>query len=146
MGRREGPVPDAAAPRGNERRPEPVSSNGNQPVHTELPSEASPIQHTQDQPPLEVTECHEVPSTPRVAPTLGECEGDDILTENSSVAPDINLDYDNTKKAPCPGPKSGTSEPKIPTQDTTKDRDTHQPFLSHGRASEKTGRRKSYLR
>ena len=145
-GRRERPVPDAPAPRGNEGRPEPVPSNGNQPVHTELPSEASPIQHTQDQPPLEVTECHEVPSTPREAPTLDECEGDDILTENSSAAPDINTDYDNAKKAPSPGPRSGTSEPQIPTHDTTKNRDTQQPFYPTGEPPKKTGRRKSYSR
>ena len=143
-GRRERPVPDVAAPRGNERSSEPAPSNGNQPVHTELPSEDGPIQHTQDQPPLELIECHEAPSTHREAPALSEGEGDDILTENSSAAPDKNPDYDDTKKAPSPEPKPGTSEPQYPTQDITEDRDTHQPFLSHGRASEKTGRRKIY--
>ena len=143
-GRKERPVPNAAAPRGNERSSEPAPSNGNQPVHTELPSEDSPIQHTQDQPPLELIECHEAPSTHREAPALGEGEGDDILTENSSAAPDKNPDYDDIKKAPSTEPKPGSSEPQYPTQDITEDRDTHQPFLSHGRASEKTGRRKSY--
>ena len=111
-------------------------------MHTELSSEDSPIQHTQDQPPLELIECHEALSTHKEAPALGE--GDDILTENSSAAPDKNLDYDNTKKASSPEPKPGTSEPQNPTQDIIEDRDTHQPFLSHGRASERTGRRKSY--
>ena len=143
-GRRERPVPDAATPRGNERRSDPTPSNGNQPVHTELPSEDSPIQHTQDQPPLELIECHEASSTHREAPALGEGEGDDILTENSSAAPDKNPDYDDTKKAPSPEPKPGTSEPQYPTQDITEDRDTHQPFFIPPESLRKNGAEKRY--